>query len=409
GFHLACDALHAEAVAALRRRKYREAKPFALMARDITVIEEHCHVSEAEAALLLSPQRPIVLLRKRTDSRIPDVVAPNLQVLGCMLPSTPLHHLLLLETPRPLVMTSGNVSDEPMAYQHEDALKRLGRIADGFLMHNRDIHMRCDDSVTRLCRGRAYPLRRSRGYVPHPIMLADATTHDILACGAELKHTFCLTHHHYAFVSHHIGDLENLETFQSFTEGISHFQTLFALEPEVVAYDLHPEYLSTKYALALDAPALKVGVQHHHAHVASCMADNHLQGEVIGVAMDGLGYGTDGHLWGAEFLLARLDDFERVCHLAYAPMPGGVQAIKEPWRMAAVYLHQVCAEGFLDLDIPFVKRLNTKVWRVLQHMIRQGINSPLSSGMGRLFDAVSSLLGLRDTVQYEGQAAIALE
>jgi hydrogenase maturation protein HypF len=409
GWHLACDALNATAVAALRQRKYREDKPFALMARDIAVIQAHCLVSEAEAELLRSPRRPIVLLRHKATSRVPEVVAPNQKYLGWMLPYTPLHHLLLREYPKPLVMTSGNLSDEPICYQNEEALTRLGRIADGFLTHNRDIHIRCDDSVTRIVRGREYPIRRSRGYVPSPIMLSCESSKDILACGAELKNTFCFTHQHYAIVSHHIGDLENMETLQSFAEGIAHFQKLFSLAPEVVAYDLHPEYLSTKYALALDVMLLKVGVQHHHAHVASCMADNHLTGEVIGVAMDGLGYGTDGHLWGSEFLLARLDDFERVCHVAYAPMPGGVQVIREPWRMAAVYLHQAFEEGFLDLEIPFVKRLNTKAWRILQQMIRGGINSPLTSGMGRLFDAVASLLGLRDTVHYEGQAAIALE
>jgi hydrogenase maturation protein HypF len=409
GFHLACDASQAEAVATLRRRKYRDDKPFALMAGALAVIQQHCHVSAAEVRLLLSPQRPIVLLRKTATCRLPAAVAPHQQYLGFMLPYTPLHHLLLREYPQPLVMTSGNRSDEPMAYQNEEARQRLGGIADCFLTHNRDIHMRCDDSVTRLFRGRAYPVRRSRGYVPAPLTLAYQTATDIVACGAELKNTFCLTHRHYAFVSHHIGDLENLETFRAFVEGLAHFQTLFSLQPQVVAYDLHPEYLSSKYALGLEDIAVKVGVQHHHAHVASCMADNHLRGEVIGVAMDGAGYGTDGHLWGSEFLLARLDDFERVCHVAYAPLPGGAQAIRQPWRMAAVYLQQAFGDRFLELDIPFVQRLNRPAWRVLHQMIQQGINSPLTSGMGRLFDAVASLLGLRDTVSYEGQAASALE
>jgi hydrogenase maturation protein HypF len=409
GFHLACDASHAEAVKALRQRKYREFKPFALMASGLAMIRAHCHVSEAEAELLRSPPHPIVLLRKRSDCRLPEVIAPNQNYLGFMLPYTPLHHLLLRGNPTPMVMTSANRSDEPIAYRPEEALERLGSIADCFLMHNRDIYIRCDDAVTQIIRGRAYPVRRSRGYVPYPIMLPFASKTDILACGAELKSTFCLTHQHYAFVSHHIGDLENAETLRSFTEGITHFQTLFHLQPDVVAYDLHPEYLSTKYAQSLDAMASKVGVQHHHAHVASCMVDNRLDGDVIGVAMDGLGYGTDGNLWGSEIMLAGLADFERVCHLAYAPMPGGVKSIQEPWRMAAVYLQQAFGDRFVDLEIPFVQGLNTPVWRVLQQIIRQGINSPLTSGMGRLFDAVSSILGLGNTAYYEGQAAIALE
>lgn len=409
GFHLACDALNADAVIKLRQRKYREDKPFALMARDVAMIRQFCSVSGEEEALLRSPQRPIVLLRKKPTCGLPEAIAPGLKYLGFMLPYTPLHHLLMSEHNGPLVMTSGNVSDEPIAYRDDDALGRLRSIADGFLMHNRQIHTRCDDSVMRVVRGCPYPIRRARGYVPYPLKLSFEFAREILACGAELKNTFCLTRKNYAFISHHIGDLENLETFRSFQEGIAHFKRLFYLNPEVVAYDLHPEYLSTKYALALHETRLKVGVQHHHAHVASCMVDNDLEGEVIGVAMDGLGYGTDGRLWGSEFLIARLDDFRRVCHLEYVPMPGGVKAIKEPWRMAAVYLHRAFGDDFLNMDLPFVRRLNLKAWRVLQQMIAQRLNSPLTCGMGRLFDAVASLLGLADQVNYEGQAAIALE
>ena len=409
GFHLACDATQTSAVQALRRRKHREAKPFALMAADLAMIRAHCQVSEAEAELLSAPPRPIVLLRQRADCRLPDAVAPNRHELGFMLPYTPLHYLLLQGSAAPLVMTSANRSDEPMAYRIEDALTRLAGIADCFLTHNRDIHMRCDDAVTQIVRGRAYPIRRSRGYAPAPIPLTFAASADILACGAELKNTFCLLHQRQAFMSHHIGDLENVETLQAFTDSITHFQNLLRLRPQVVAYDLHPEYLSTKYALALDDGRATIGVQHHHAHVVGCMADNGLDGEVIGVAMDGVGYGADGHLWGSEIMLASMADFERCCHLAYAPMPGGVKAIQEPWRMAAVYLQQTFGDGFVDLDIPFVRRLDAKAWRVLRQMMRQGVNSPLTSGMGRLFDAVSSILGLGDRVAYEGQAAIALE
>ena len=401
GFHLACDATQASAVQALRRRKHREAKPFALMAADLAMIRAHCQVSEAEADLLSSPPRPIVLLRQRTDSRLPGAIAPNRRELGFMLPYTPLHHLLLQGRGAPLVMTSANRSDEPIAYRIEDALTRLAGVTDCFLTHNRDIHMRCDDTVTQIVRGRAYPIRRSRGYAPASIPLAFAASADILACGAELKNTFCLLHQRQAFMSHHIGDLENVETLLALTDSITHFQDLLRLRPQVVAYDLHPEYLSTKYALSLDDVSAAIGVQHHHAHVAGCMADNDLGGEVIGVAMDGVGYGADGHLWGSEIMLANLVDVERCCHLAYAPMPGGVKAIQEPWRMAAAYLQQAFGDGFVDLDIPFARRLNMKAWRVLRQMMRQGVNSPLTSGMGRLFDAVSSILGLGDRVAYE--------
>ena len=409
GFHLACDATQASVVQALRQRKHREAKPFALMAADLAAARVYCQVSEAEADLLSSPSRPIVLLRQRADCRLPEAIAPDRHELGVMLPYTPLHHLLLQGRNAPLVMTSANRSDEPIAYRTEEALMRLAGIADCFLTHNRDIHMRCDDAVTQIVRGRAYPIRRSRGYAPKPIPLAFAANADILACGAELKNTFCLLHQRHAFMSHHIGDLENVETLQSFTESIAHFSNLLRLRPQVAAYDLHPEYLSTKYALALDDVSAAIGVQHHHAHVASCMADNKLDGEVIGVALDGVGYGPDGHLWGSEIMLASLADFERCCHLAYAPMPGGVKAIQEPWRMAAAYLQQAFGDGFVDLGIPFAERLNLQAWRVLRQMTQQGVNSPLTSGMGRLFDAVSSILGLGDSVNYEGQAAIALE
>lgn len=409
GFHLACDALNTEAVANLRRRKHREAKPFAMMARDVEMIKRFCLVSAYEEELLRSQRRPIVLLRKRPGCEIPEAVAPNLTYLGFMLPYTPLHHLLLEERDGPLVMTSGNLSDEPIAYTNEEALGRLNRIADAFLLHDREIHVRCDDSVTRAWRNKEYIIRRARGYVPHPVKLPFDFEKEILACGAELKNTFCLTHRDYAFVSHHIGDLEHFETLRSFEEGLEHFKRLFYLKPEVVAYDLHPEYLSTKYALALDDVPVKIGVQHHHAHIASCMADNGVAGEVIGVAMDGLGFGTDGKIWGCEFLIATFRDFERVAHLRYVPMPGGANAITQPWRMAAVYLHQAFGEAFLDLDLAFTKRLDKPAWKVLRTMASEGINSPLTSSVGRLFDAVASLLGVKDVANYEGEAAIELE
>jgi hydrogenase maturation protein HypF len=322
-----------------------------------------------------------------------------------MLPYSPLHHLLLRGPLKTLVMTSGNVSDEPIAYQNLDALQRLSRIADFFLFHDRDIHTRCDDSVVRVFKGKPYFLRRSRGYVPFPVKLPFELER-ILACGAELKNTFALSRGPYVFVSHHIGDLENMETLVSFEEGIEHFKNLFSIEPRAVAYDLHPEYLSTKHALSLDG-ILKVGVQHHHAHVVSAMAENGVDGEVIGVALDGTGFGSDGTIWGGEFLRADLKNFRRAAHLKQVPMPGGSMAIKEPWRMAFAYLLDAFGDRAMELD--WIRRRDPERCAVLKRMIETGVNSPLTSSMGRFFDAVSSLLSIRDRVNYEGQAAVELE
>jgi hydrogenase maturation protein HypF len=409
GFHLACDALNQQAVERLRHRKYREDKPFALMASSVDVVRRYCLVSAQEEDLLASSRRPVVLLERRAGAAIPEEVAPRVRTLGFMLPYTPLHHLLLENLDRPLVMTSGNVSDEPICYTDEDASERLGKLADYFLFHDRRIHLRTDDSVARVVEGREMLLRRSRGYAPAPVKTAFKFAREILACGAELKNTFCLARDHYAFVSHHIGDLENLETLSSFTEGIEHYKRLFHLQPQVVAYDLHPEYLSTKYATSLEDIQARIGVQHHHAHVASCMADNQIEGEVIGVAMDGLGFGTDGRLWGGEFFVANFLEAERIAHLEYVPLPGGAKAIREPWRMAAVYLHRTFGDDFLKLNLPFVRKVDARAWATLNKMAATGMNSPQTSSMGRLFDAVSSMLGLRETVNYEGQAAIELE
>ena len=409
GFHLACDALSPEAVAELRTRKYREDKPFAMMAESVDIVSQHCFVSDAESQLLRSERRPILLLKKKPDSNIQSAVAPGVNAFGFMLPYTPLHHLLLRNLDRPLVMTSGNVSNEPICYDDGDATKRLQKITDYFLLHDRRIHMRTDDSVVRVHNNREMIVRRSRGYAPAPIKTAFKFERQLLACGAELKSTFCLTRDNYAFLSHHIGDLENLETLGSFVEGIAHFKRLFHLEPEVVAYDLHPEYLSTKYALSGDDRLTRVAVQHHHAHIASCMADNQIDGEVIGVAMDGLGFGTDGRIWGGEFFVADFAAAERVAHLAYVPMPGGENAIRQPWRMAAVYLQQAFGDEFLELKLPCVNGMERRGWPTLRVMAATGTNSPETSSMGRLFDAVSCILGVRDIVNYEGQAAIELE
>ena len=459
GYHLACDALNPAAVKRLRQRKHREAKPFALMALDLATARQICEVDEAEAALLDSRQRPIVLLRDRAAPGNRRVVAPDVApaytTLGLMLPYTPLHHLLLRafaqaigpDRPALLVMTSGNLSDEPIAYDDDDARARLAQIADGMLTHNRPIHTRCDDSVVRVVRGgqgtgHELRLRRSRGYAPEPIALAFESPIPLLACGGHLKNTFCLLKGRQAFVGHHIGDLENLETLTSFREGIAHFQRLFDIVPQAIAHDMHPEYLATKEAFAIaqsavagrqsiDASADRdgssdddqlltadfrlIGVQHHHAHIASVLAEHRLAGPVIGVAADGTGYGPDGAVWGCEVMRADLRGFERLAHLAYVPLPGGEQAIRQPWRMAAVYLAHVYGDAFLKLDIPFVRwigvggpTLATR-WRPLAQMIARGLNSPPASSLGRLFDAVAALLGLCDEALYEGQAAIELE
>ncbi len=416
GYHLACNALDVAAVRRLRQRKQREAKPFALMVPDLAMAQRLCEVGPEETALLQSRRRPIVLLRQPVGCPVAPEVAPQQNTLGIMLPYTPLHYLLLdayaaqSEHRRPvvLVMTSGNMNDEPIAYQDEDARERLASIADGMLLHNREIHMRCDDSVTRSVAGGEQLFRRSRGYAPEPIPLVLEFPLPLLACGGHLKNTFCLGKGRQAFVSQHIGDLENLETLTSFREGIDHFKRLFDIAPQAIAYDLHPEYLATKYALDADIPQ-KIGVQHHHAHIASVLAEHGLTGPVIGVAADGTGYGTDGTIWGCEVLAADLIDFERLAHLDYVPLPGGEQAVRQPWRMTAVYLAQAYGDAFLDLDIPFVRQLDRAAWHTLAQMSERGLNSPHTSSLGRLFDAVAALLGMRRQVFYEGQAAIELE
>lgn len=415
GYHLACDALDSAAVARLRARKQREAKPFALMAPDLETIRRFCSINTDEARLLESRQRPIVLLDALPGAPVAPSVAPGYATLGIMLPYTPLHHLLLRayaaaapDRPTLLVMTSGNLSDEPIAYRDDDAAVRLASIADGMLNHNRDIHMRCDDSVARIAAGGVQLLRRSRGYAPESVTLALRFPQPLLAVGGHLKNTFCLAKGHDAFLSHHIGDLENLETLTSFREGVRHFARLFDCNPEVVAYDLHPEYLATKEALASDIP-LKIGVQHHHAHIASVLAEHGIEGPVIGVAADGTGYGLDGAIWGCEVLIADLRDFTRFAHLAYIPLPGGDAAVRQVWRIGATYLQRACGDAFLDLNIPFVQRINRQQWALIARMIERGINAPPTSSLGRLFDAVAAISGIRDYALYEGQAAIELE
>jgi hydrogenase maturation protein HypF len=408
GYHLACNALDRGAVGRLRARKHREEKPFALMVQNLGVARQLCVAASEDERLLCSDRRPIALLSKRENIPIAEEVAPGQRHLGLMLPYTPLHHLLLADADIPLVLTSGNVSEEPIAYKDEDALLRLGGIAEYFLVHDREIHMRCDDSVARTVGGREVTIRRSRGYAPQPISVAVRFVRPLLACGGHLKNTFCLGKGRHAFMSHHIGDLENYETLDAFVKGIEHFKRLFAIEPAVIAHDLHPDYLSTKYALAMDGLA-RIGVQHHHAHIASCMAEHGLNGPVIGIAFDGLGYGGDGTIWGGEFLVADLARYTRRAHLRYVPLAGGDRAIREPWRMALSYLRDALGEDPISLALPGWDAISGKKIAIVTSMIERGLNTVQTSSCGRLFDAVASIIGLRHRANYEGQAAIELE
>jgi hydrogenase maturation protein HypF len=422
GFHLACDATNAAAVEALRQRKGRQGKPFALMAADLAVIETLCMVREVERSLLTGHAKPVVLLARRPAAPVADDVAPGVDTLGVMLPYTPLHHLLLNQiderlssepAPPVLVMTSGNFSEEPIATDNQDALDRLAPLADAFLLHNRDIHIRCDDSVVRLDRAPTAPslespvlyLRRSRGYAPYPVHLP-FTTRPTLAVGGELKNTFCLTRARYAFLSHHIGDMENVETYASFEQGVAHLGGLFRVEPELMACDLHPGYFTTTWAQR-NAKIPLVPVQHHHAHIAACLVDNGLENQpVIGLSFDGTGYGPDGAIWGGEVLVADYAGYQRVAHLEYLPLPGGDAAIRRPWRIAVGY---AAALGLELGGLPFLASIEKQAISVVRAQVEKRLNAPLTSSMGRLFDAVASLVGVRGEVTYEAQAAIELE
>jgi len=386
GYHLACDATSEEAVARLRGRKHREDKPFAVMTREPRALAD---LSADEEELLRSRERPIVLVRRVAGASVAPSVAPDGPWLGIMLPYTPLHHLLLADLDRPLVMTSGNRSDEPIAYEDDEAKERLGGIADAFLAHDRPIYRRCEDSVVRS----SFVVRRSRGYVPLPLPLPVASARAIVAAGAELKSTFCVVRGSEAFLSPHLGDLDSELAYRAFRTDLELYLAMLRLEPEVIAHDLHPEYLATKWALEQDAEL--IGVQHHHAHAAACLAEHGDQGPALAVVFDGTGYGTDGTLWGGEVLRCDLENFERVAHLEPVPLPGGEAAIREPWRMAAAYLEHA------ERPVRFER------WPIVRHSLK--VNAPLSSGMGRLFDAVAAVLGVRDRVTYEGQAAIELE
>ncbi len=411
GFHLACDATNDETVALLRERKGRVDKPFAIMSFDVEAVERWCEVDDRERELLASPERPVVLLRRRPRAPIAEGVAPRNRYLGVMLAYTPLHYLLLEPAngfPIALVMTSGNYSEEPIAASNEDALQRLEDLADAFLLHDRAIHARCDDSVTRVFGGAELPIRRSRGYAPYPVHLP-LKVPQVLAVGAELKNTFCLTRERYAFLSQHIGDMENYEALRFFEEMVEQLKDTFRVQPEIVACDLHPGYLATRYAEQMAADSEPVRVQHHHAHIASCMAENGLSGKqpVIGVAFDGTGYGTDGAIWGGEFLIADYNSCRRAAHLEYLPLPGGDAAIRRPYRTALAALWAAGVEWGDDLAP--VAAAAAEERRVLARQLETGVNVVPTSSAGRLFDAVSALAGLRQIVNYEAQAAIELE
>jgi hydrogenase maturation protein HypF len=424
GFHLACDATNTNAVEELRKRKLRVDKPFALMMPDIASIEKHCLITDTERELLESRERPIVIVTRKENSSIARDVSPKQDTLGVMLPYTPLHYLLFapldnknrlikqyqLRHMPPLVMTSGNLSEEPIAIHNDEAREHLSGLADAFLMHNRSIRTRCDDSVIRTFRGATFPLRRSRGYAPFPVYL-NSKSPQILAVGAELKNTFCFVRDRYAFLSHHIGDMENVETYDSFVDSVSHYESLFRIKPEAIAYDLHPNYLATRYAIdrAEHQGLPSFGIQHHHAHITSCMAENSIASNqsVIGVAFDGTGYGEDGAIWGGEFMLADYQGYRRVCHLKYIPLPGGDTAIRKPARIALAYLW--ASKLNWEPEYQPVAGLCAEELSILKSQLELKINTPLTSSMGRFFDAVASITGVRQRVNYEAQAAIEFE
>jgi hydrogenase maturation protein HypF len=443
GFHLACDATSVQAVTELRNRKLRIDKPFAIMMADIETVERHCLVSVSERELILSSARPIVLLKRKPESNIVLEVAPRQDWIGVMLPYTPLHYLLFNDENTKftaLVMTSGNLSEEPIATGNDEARERLSTLADAFLMHNRDIHIRCDDSVVRIFTNSQlldskkdgldtavdasiaqhsarlldprtiYPIRRSRGYSPFPVKLPFSGA-QILASGSELKNTFCITNKDYAFLSHHIGDMENYETLRSFEQGVEHFEKLFRVQPEAIAYDLHPNYLATRYALerAEREKIPPIGVQHHHAHIAACMAEHGLDGTrpVIGLAFDGTGYGEDGAIWGGEILIADYKSYQRRFHLENFPLPGGDASIKRPSRTALALLWSLGLD-WAEMLRP-VSGFSAENRATLRAQLEGKINTPQTSSMGRLFDAAAALAGVRQTTNYEGQAAIEFE
>jgi hydrogenase maturation protein HypF len=412
GYHLACRAGDELAVTELRSRKHRESKPFALIARDLDTARQLVELGQAEERLLSGAERPIVIARRRMRAAVADAVAPRSADLGVMLPHSPLHHLLVADAGEPLVLTSGNVSEEPIVHRDEEALERLGAIADAFLLHDRQIHTSAEDSVVRAVDPELRPapllIRRSRGYAPESIALRPSATRPILACGAELKSTFCLARDSRAWVGQHIGDLKSFESLRSFRRGIEHFERLFAVVPELVAHDLHPDYLSTRYALERTGVE-HLAVQHHHAHLAACLAEHAVSGPAVGAIFDGSGHGPDGTVWGGEILIGDAASFSRVGMLRSVRLPGGDAAVREPWRMACAWLAAALEEASPQIPPAIGVEVAAAEWDGVARLLGSGVASPLTTSVGRLFDAVAALVGVRARVDFEGQAAMELE
>ncbi len=407
GFHLAVDAANDEAVKRLRSRKFREEKPLAIMVKDIDVAARISRIGKEEDALLKSPQRPIVLAGKRESDMVSPAVAPGVSDLGIMLPYTPLHHMLLEKHFQALIMTSANQVDEPICIANREAIKRLKGIADYFLVHNRDILVRCDDSIATVSAGKKRMLRRSRGFAPKPVTLKKSYP-EILALGPQMKTTLCILKGNFAFLSPHIGDMETPEARDFYRESLTLMQKIAECKPDIIACDLHPAYYTTK--LAEDLPSSRIiRVQHHHAHIVSAMAENGIEGEVIGLAMDGTGYGLDGTVWGGEFLVADEANFIRIGHIMNYLLPGGEKAIREPWRIAVSLFKEAYGNNWPDV----AERLNIgpkkNYYETMERVMTHRFNSPVTSSLGRLFDGIAAILGIRQNVTFEGQAAMELE
>lgn len=411
GYHLSCNAENENAIEILRERKKRYEKPFALMARNIKVIKKYCKVSKKEEEILKGFEAPIVLLKKKNEI-LPKNIAPYNKYLGFFLPYTPIHHLLFYfeKELNVLIMTSGNLSEEPIVYDEGEAFENLAGIFDFILTHNRKIYINCDDSVLKVFNRNIYFIRRSRGYAPSGIEFPYKFEKSFFASGSDLKNTFAFAREKKVYLSQHIGDLENYASIKAYKKSVELFKRIIEIEPEVAVYDMHPEYFSSKITYELFPNIKKIGVYHHHSHIASVMADNFLKNEkVIGVSFDGTGYGADGNIWGGEFLICDYKEFERFAHLKYLPIPGGEKAIKEIWRIGASYLYKTFGDDFLNLEIEFIKKIDFKKLAIIKEMIDENLNSPLNSSMGRFFDAVSAITGIREKISYEGQGAIELE
>ncbi|MBU3142776.1 carbamoyltransferase HypF [Clostridium sp. CF012] len=406
GFHLACDAMNETSVNNLRERKKRPFKPLAVMMKNIETVKKYCRVNQLEEEILTGIKKPILILDQKESYNLSEEIAPNQKTIGVMLPYTPIHVLLFSEKLKVLIMTSANVNGLPIEYKDDSARSGLTGIVDYFLMHNREIHVPVDDSVLKVINKQQIIIRRARGFVPEPFIYNDIR--NILACGSNMKNTFCISKEGFLFLSQFNGDLENLETYEHYKKNIEHFKNIFSFSPKFIAFDMHPGYMSTKYALEYDLP--RIAVQHHHAHVVSCMFENKLEEKVIGVCFDGTGYGIDGKIWGGEFLICDYLEFTRVAHLDYIKMPGGEKAIKEPFRMAVSYLYKYLSINNIKKEVydRIFELYGNKGINII-NILNSNINCTDTSSMGRLFDAMANIIGITDLVTYEGQAAIELE